>query len=455
MYSYDKQYDLIVIGSGPGGLPAAIAAARKGLKTLLIERSSRLGGLLVSGFSVLGFIDRAGNQVVGGIAQEIIDRLANMGGSPGHFKVPICNSMTPINSSWMRILAFEMCEEAGIDILLYSELMDVQVDNGRVVGVAVFCRGEKLNFKTELVIDATGNGDAAYFAGAKYDIDRESLQPASLPFKLGNIDFEKVLAYLEKEPTAYELPSTFPGITQTVEFFRSNRCFPFMGFSNLIEKARAAGDFDIPRNMIDFAREVYPGHASVNVTRAVNTDSTNTNSMIRAEITCHKQVKTVINFLQKYVPGFEHCYLASLAPELGTRESRRIVGKKRLTEDALKNLDIPEDSIAIAGYNVDIHSANNENMTMRTVRHGIGIPYGCLIPDNVDGMLVSGRVISVDKQIFGMSRVMATCMAVGQAAGTAVALSHLHGIIPAEVDVAELRSLLKNDGAIIDLYELG
>ena len=111
-------YQVIVIGGGPGGLPAAIAAARQGKKTLLIERSAALGGLAISALPLLGFVDRAGNHVLGGIAQEFIDRMAKEDGTIGHIRCPIHNSLTIINPNWFRIIAFEMCREAGVDVML-------------------------------------------------------------------------------------------------------------------------------------------------------------------------------------------------------------------------------------------------------------------------------------------------------------------------------------------------
>lgn len=451
---YNKKYDLIVVGSGPGGVPAAIAAARRGLKVLLVERNAQIGGLLVSGLPILAFLDRSGNTAVKGIAQEIIDRLLEVNGTMGHIPSPLLNSVTHVNAPWMSIILFEMCEkEENLDVLLYAELKEVKVDNGKMKGISVYCRGEEMHFDSNLIIDATGDACVAYKAGAKYekgDADGKGLQPATITFELGNVDYDKLIDYLKDHPEDYKLPDTFPGIEQTLDYFKNHKCYTMMGFSNIVNESRKTGELTIPRNMIDICKQVN-GNAFLNVTRAIDTDVTDFESIINAEFVCHKQVKELVPFMQKYIPGFENAHLVSMIPSIGVRESRRIVGKKQLTLDNIQNLEIPNDTVAMAGYNVDIHSPNSPAMTMITVKHGVGIPYGCLVPESIEGLLMSGRTISVDQSAFAMIRVMATCMAIGQAAGTAMAIAHKRGVLPSNIDVDELRTELKKDDAIIGL----
>lgn len=451
---YNTKYDLIVVGSGAGGFPAAIIAARRGLKVLLVERNAQIGGLLVSGLPILAYLDRAGNTAVKGIGQEIIDRLLEVNGTKGHIPSPLLNSVTHVSAPWMSIILFEMCEqEENLDVLLYAELKEVKVDNGKMKGISVFCRGEEMNFESDLIIDATGDACVAYKAGAKYekgDAEGKGLQPPTITFELGNVDYDKLFDYLREHPEDYKLPDTFPGIEQTLDYFKNNICFTMMGFSNVVNEARRTGELTIPRNMIDICKQV-SGNAFVNVTRSIDTDVTDFESIINAEFVCHKQVKELVPFMQKYIPGFENSHLVSMIPFIGVRESRRIVGKKQLTLDNIKNLEIPEDTVAIAGYNVDIHSPNSAAMHMMTVKHGVGIPYGCLVPESIDGLLMSGRTISVDQSAFAMIRVMSTCLAIGQAAGTAMAIAHKHSVLPSNIDVEELRAELKKDDAIIGL----
>src|SRR5699024_12051927 len=170
-------YDVAVIGGGPGGLPAAIAAARAGARTILVERTAALGGAAASGLGILGFLDRAGNPALGGIAQELVDRLVAVGGSPGHFRCPVHNSITPISPDLLKIVAVQMCQEAGVDILFENELLDVDIDNtGTLRSATVYGKLTKTRIEATVFIDATGDGDLAYLAGVPHTLgqDRKS-----------------------------------------------------------------------------------------------------------------------------------------------------------------------------------------------------------------------------------------------------------------------------------------
>lgn len=452
---YRDKYDLIVVGSGPGGFAAAIAAARKGVSTLLVERNGQVGGLLTSGLPLLAFLDRAGNQVVGGIGQEICDRLKEVDGVNKHLPSPLLNSITSVNAAWMSVVLFEMCEEEkALDVLLNAELDRVIVENGTVKGITVLCKGHRMSFGADVVIDGTGDGHVIYQAGAKYEKGgskhKGGMQSPALCFELSNVDYDKSIAYLEQNPEEYGVPDTFEGMRQNISFLKDNVCFNVMGFYSLVKKAKANGDFNIPRNMIDYCKQL-TGNAFINVTRAVNSDSTDPESMVQAEFLCHRQVKEAYQMIRKYLPGFENCQLVSIMPYTGVRESRRLVGKKKLTLQDVLALHIPEDTVAIAGYNRDTHSPKDGQMHLLAVEHGVGIPYGCLVSENVEGLLAAGRDISTDQDAFAMIRVMPTCLAVGQASGTAAALAVREKCMPSQLNVAELRQELVQDGAIIDL----
>lgn len=454
---YKSKYDVIVVGSGPGGIAAALASARRGVHTLLVERNAHLGGLLTSGLPLLAYRDRAGNQVVGGIGQEICDRLKEVGGANEHLRSPLLNSITHVNQAWMNIILFEMCEEQEfLDVMLYAEMEDVKVVNGAIKGITVFCKGEKYIFDADIVVDGTGDGHVIFKAGAKYlkaEVDGpRGMQSPSLCFELANVDYDKIIAYLEEHPEEYNVPDTFQGFAQNMEHFKEKTCFTVMGFYNLVKQARENGEFNIPRNMIDFGKQL-TGNAFVNVARAVNSDCTDAESMIQAEFTNHRQVKEIIFMMKKYIPGFENCQLASLMPYTGTRESRRLVGKKQMTLQDVLDLSIPEDTIALAGYNMDTHSPKDGQMYLIAVEHGVGIPYGCLVSENVEGLLAAGRDISADQDAFAMIRVMPTCLAIGEAAGVAAALSIQQGCMPSALDVSLLRKELLKNGAILSLPE--
>lgn len=444
-----KEYDVIVIGGGPGGLPAAIASAREGMKTLLIERSSALGGLAISALPLLGFVDRAGNHVLGGIPQEFIDRMAEENGTLGHVPCPIHNSLTIINPHWFRITAFEMCEEAGVDVMLYSELMSVETVDNKIVSVKALCRGEEREYTAKMFIDATGDACLAIRAGAECK-KNEKLQPAALTFTIGNVNRDAFLNYLAEHPESAVLPDTY-GMRQTQEQFFGAKAFTFTGFPELIEKAKLNGDYDLPRDRIIFMTLGEPGLVMVNTTRVNDVDTSKVDDVIHGEFECHRQIKKLMHFFKKYAPGFEDCFLDSISPCLGSRESYRIEGIKTLTSDALDGCQIPDDSITLAGYNVDVHVPHSNLLSLQPVEHAVGVPYGILVSQNISNLLVAGRCASVDGDIYGLTRIMGTAMGMGEAAGTAASLAIQTNSTPAELDVQCLRKKLEDNGVILDL----
>jgi len=448
-----NKYDIIVVGGGPGGIPAAISAARSGKRVLLVEQHAFLGGVAATGLPILAFYDRTGRQVVGGIADELIVRLRKLGASfAGHLRCPIHNSFTPVNPYVLRNVAVEMCVEAGVDLLFSTGIMDVKVANNRVEGVVLFSKGIVYHVDCSVLIDATGDGVAAYLAGALYemgDINYSKLQPVSLIFSLGNVAVDVLLDYIKSHPETFETPATYgEGVEYDLAYFLDNESFYFTGFQEFINQARKNGEFDIPRDRVIFAKQPNLGEIVVNATRMINIDPTDPISLSRAEIEGHRQVQQLVSFFKKYCPGFRDCFLANIASSTYARESRRIVGLKTITKEDITRLHVPEDSIALAGYNVDIHQSG-VGLNLLPAKHAIGISYGCLVSKNIDGLLTSGRCISVEPYPFGLTRAMATCMAIGEAAGTAAALSLQLGVKLSEIDTKKLRSVLQENGAIV------
>ncbi|MBX9451196.1 MAG: FAD-dependent oxidoreductase [Mesorhizobium sp.] len=445
-------YDVVVIGGGPGGLPAAIAAAREGAKTLLVERNGFLGGVAATGLPLLAFYDRTGTQVVGGIGDELVRRLDRVGATfDGAIPCPIHNSITPVNPFWLRIEAAKMCEEAGVDLMFSTEVEDVAVEDSRITGVSLFSRGRKYTAGTKILIDSTGDGTAAYLAGADYEMgqgDDSRVQPVSLVFSLGNVNIDAVLDYIKSHPETFSNPPTY-GVHYTLDYFLDSRSFYFTGFEEFIKIAREKGEFDVPRDRVIFAKQPNSNEVVVNAVRVSDVDPTDPLSMSKAEAVAHRQVETLIKFFRKYCPGFEDCFLANIAAGTYARESRRIVGVKTLQDDAVNEFLVPDDTVALAGYNLDIHTG--VGIVLQPSEHAIGIPYGCLVSRNVDGLLASGRCVSAKPYPLGLIRAMSTCFAIGEAAGTAAAMSVRSNRKLAELDVSELRSRLSENGAIIQV----
>src|SRR5699024_10957293 len=264
---------------GPGGIPAAIASAREGMNTLLVEKNSFLGGVASTGLPLLAFFDREGSQVVGGIGYEIIENLEAIGGSfSGHIPCPLHNSITPVNPFLLRNIVAEMCDEAGVDIFFSANLKDVKVDNGKVESVTIDSKNKEYEMNCEVLIDATGDGTAVFHSGAHYSVgskNNSSLQPVSLVFSVGNVNFDEMLRYLKENPDTFDTPDTYgEGMKYVIEDFTEPTSFYFTGFAEFIEKAKKNGEFDIPRDRIILAKQPNKNEVVINATRVNGVDPT-------------------------------------------------------------------------------------------------------------------------------------------------------------------------------------
>ncbi|GAA3884079.1 FAD-dependent oxidoreductase [Leifsonia kafniensis] len=445
-------YDVAVIGGGPGGIPAALAAARNGARTVLVERSAALGGAAASGLSILGFLDRSGNKALEGIPQEFIDRLAALGGSPGHFPCPVHNSITPVSSDLVKIVAVQMCQEAGVDILFENELLGAEVDeDSRLRAVTVFGKLTTTRIEAKQFIDATGDGDLAYLAGVPFSRGQENtqiMQPSTLVFTVAGHDLDRLYAFLDENPDEMGIKEDYAA-GYDVDFLRTTRGHCFIGLTELVQKAREAGDFSVPRNQFIHIATASEKLLTINTSRVTRIDASDPVELSAGLETGYAQVLEIVSFMRKYVPGFEDVVISQIAPALGIRETRHFIGEFRLTTDNFESEATTEAAIAQSAYNIDIHSGTGEGIELSVIEKPYGIPYGCLVPQGVDGLLLSGRTISVDSTVFASARVMGTCMAVAEAAGTAAAMALSAGGRVRDVSVDALRAQLAEQGAMI------
>ncbi len=448
--------DVVVIGAGPGGLAAAVAAAREGAKVLLAERNGYPGGQLCSGLPFLAFLDRKKRQVIGGIAQEFVDRLKAMGGTEGHVYCPFHLSTTMIHPFYARIIAFQMLAEAGVELLLHCELTAVRKTDGKITSVEVTGKGGTLELSAGIFIDATGDGDLGYMAGAVCDKGQEgshTLQPPTLMFNLGGVDFNRFCDFIEQHPEELPYGLNMHNLREGYDaaFFRSNPSFIFFGMQHLVERLQREGKCPIARDTIIFIRQPIPGEVAVNTIRLLNFDGSDIRDLSRGEMEAHLQILPLIDMFREHVPGFENCYLTSINAGIGVRESRRIRGRKTLHYPDCLRGNVPEDTIALCSYFLDIHSGTGSGTRGIPVEEPFGIPYLCLVSEGVDNLMMAGRDISVDPLAFGATRIMNVCMAVGQAAGTAAAMAAKAHIFPADVETAVLREKLLEQKAILKI----
>lgn len=433
--------DVLVIGGGPAGIAAAVAAARAGVKTCLIERYGFLGGAATAGlvgpFMSCFSLDGK-TKVVGGVFDEILDKLLALDGAvpPTETGAGKCWSsfitaghwgVTPFDSELLKIAADELVAEAGVDVHFHTLFMLPIKAGNTAQGAIVATKSGFVLIKALVVIDASGDADFAARSGVPTHKGRSedgATQPMTLFFLVGNVNDEKV----EKFAARYSADQLF---------------------SDLIRKAQAKGEFSIPRDRVRIYRTPRPGVWRVNMTRLQNLDGTDYRDLTRAEILGRQQVLEVFRFLRKYIPGFESATLLAIAPQVGVRETRRIEGEYVLSHEDLLKGKIFEDAIACGGYPIDVHDPKGTGVHFITTANVYTIPYRCLLPKTIDNLLVAGRCISATHEALGAVRVMPICFATGQAAGTAAACSIKLGVPPRFVEYKHIKDSLLNQKAIL------
>lgn len=448
----EKMYDVIVAGGGTAGIAAAAAAGSMGAKTLLIEKNGHLGGTSVTGIPLLGVFDGNGIQAAGGFVQRFTDRLISEGGAVGHIHGARWSNnghmagdefiLTPFDSETAKYVAQEMVLEAGVDILLHSYITEAVMSGNKVSGITAVGKSGTRKFTSSVVIDATGDADICALAGAQM-LKKERVQNSSILFTVNGVDTERLLQALEQGENVHGWGSWHSRIVSGRKIDSSR--------SSAIHIAGHFVPWDDESTEVTFtAVSVREHEIYLNATRTVNIDGTDADSLTRGEIAERRNIKRLINGLRKNIPGFEKSYVSRTAP-IGIRESRTVIGDYLLQEDdVLQGRDF-SDSIARGAYPSDIHDPKG-GRTQFLFIHGGGsyaIPYRCLLPKGIEGILVAGRTISASQKASGTVRLQGTVMAQGQAAGTAAALACIHGTTPRELSITELQRELKANGAVI------
>ncbi len=457
MKTLQRKYDVVVIGGGPGGIPAAIAASRNGAKVLLVEKNGYLGGNLTIGLPLLGYLDKDGKPVTAGIAQELVDELKKRNSCTDHYTCPMHNSITLYDHEIFKVVAFEMCLNADVEILLHTEIIDTTVENGKIKTVTLFGKGYHIEVEAAVYIDASGDGDMGYMAGATYNMgqkDTGALQPPTLMFTLGNVDTDKTIEFIASDPEQMRLCDTIECDFDkyNAEFFRSNPHHVMVGLRKLFLELKAKGELPVDRDTLIYIKSLLPGEVHINSTRHLGINGSDVLDLTRSEIEGHLQIPKLVETLKKYVPGFENCYITQIYPSMGIRETRRFTGLCELTEEKIMVGDVPEDTVALGSYIIDIHEGNGAGTIVKRIKP-YGIPYGCTVSKDIDNLMFSGRCASLDAVVMSSARVMPTCMAIGEAAGVGAALAVRQNILPSQVDVKEVRNILRNANVILEPAE--
>ena len=441
--------DVLVIGGGNAGCAAALAAARSGARTLLVERYGFLGGTATAAMVGPWMTFHSGSQrIVGGIAQEMVERLVRAGASPGHLPdtSDYVSTITPFDPEVHKALLFEMMRESGVELLLHGYFLRAQVEGGDVTGATIATIAGERSYRAPVVVDATADALVAHSAGVptQQGDERGRVQPATLMFRLSHVDLDELAAYLRANPQ--EMRGSLPPEERTGASLTA-----IAGLGTLWERARADGLVDVPRELVSLFASPYPDEVTVNMTRVVDVDPLDPEDLTRAEVESRLQAMQLLVFFRERVPGFARARLAATGAQVGIRESRRIVGRYTLTaQDVLAGRRF-EDAVARSAYPIDVHNPSGSGTTTKRLPPGESyeIPYRCLLPVHPERLLVAGRCISTSHEALASTRLTPTVMTLGQAAGTAAALACERAVRPSEVDTQELRARLVADGVLL------
>jgi len=444
--------DVVVAGGGAAGIAAALSAARNGANTLLIENNGYLGGISAS-LSWLGFHDNKYRLLCKGLASEFVEDLARMGEASRYVFDPKCASAVSLNPHAWKIVAMRLCRQTGVRLMLQTRIVDTLRDGDRIAGVVVEHKSGRQQIHCKIAIDCTGDGDVAAMGGSQWEKGRTRdglVQAPTLVFRIGGIDRAGFVGACKDKSLGYrEWLLPYPDLwDKMMKRIDTEPVIITGGFAGLIEKARQNGDFDVPQSRLVGVKTHIPDEYLVVSTRVLGLDPIDVDSMTEAYAKVYEQVPVLLNFFRKYMPGCEHAQLREIAPMMGVRESRRIVGDYMLTQEDLVNGRVFEDAVCMGGYHIDIHRPTGTWVDSHNV-DAYTIPLRCLIARGADGLMMAGKCLSATHEAVASTRVIPICIGQGQAAGTAAALAVRQGAGVRSISIGELQSTLERQGAEI------
>ena len=441
--------DVVIVGGGTAGVIAAIAAARNDAKTFLMERKTCLGGMMTSGLltSFGPFHDKK-ELVVGGIPIEVVNRLREWGGLVGNVEKDHFIHFDPELAKF--ILDEMVTQERNLKVLFESCAVDAIVRDKEIKAVIVENKSNRQAIRGKVFVDASGDADVAARAGLSYQKGGKNgeMMPVSLLARVANVDVDSLKEFYEKRPDWAGDRSR----GQTCLGFHK----PTEGLINELEEASKRGELspemeEIRHWFIGLIATPYPREISMNMTGAVYVDGTDASQTTEALIKARKRIMVTFKTIKKYIPGFEKSFIVSFASSLGVRETRRIAGEYVLsTQDVVEGKHF-DDEVAVGSCNMSFHTANGKEVIENRPKPGIsyGIPYRCFFSKKIRNLLVAGRCISATREAIASARTMPTCMAEGQAAGTAAALAVKENLSITEMDIVRLQRTLVAQGVCL------
>lgn len=412
-----KHYDLVVVGGGLTGVAAAVAGAREGMKTLLIEKNGSLGGAMTNNlvYPFMKFMTPVNGEVkilCAGLLTEMRER---------EQKYDASGSITRFRPEYFKLVLDDMICDYGVDVLFHAQVYALETEGRALKSLRAVTNAGEVEFSADFFVDATGDGNLFTMAGCDFQLGRESdglCQPMTTCFRMCGVDVD---LFKEEKPRLQEL----------------------------YKEARERGEIKNPRENILTFSGIGEGVLHFNTTRVVKVDPTDAFGVSRAEMETRRQIHEIVCFLKKNSRAFEHATLISIAAEIGVRESRKLRGEYVLTAEDLLSLKMFDDAVVLANYNIDIHNPAGTGTDIHYFKDGeyYSIPYRSLLPKEYDNLLVAGRCISATHEAQAAVRVMPICACMGEAAGTAAALAKQTGKNVHTVDVQLLRNTLRSYGA--------
>lgn len=422
------KYDVVVAGGGPAGFIAAVAAARQGAKTALIERYGFLGGMATTGYvTPISVFAKDNNLVIGGIPWEFVLRLESMGGA--FIEWPKAN--IDFDIELYKLCCQRMVLEAGVDLYMHSAMIGCEMDGKRITSVIIENKNGLETLEAKRFIDCTGDADLANMAEVPMQENPDGeVQPSSFCFILSGVDTDSELLNKCMYHNGINGPSQCRPVREKLLALK--------------ETHPEIPDFGGPW----FNNVLHKGSVAVNITRrtAVSTDNRN---FTAAECRLREDIFLFASLLKENFPEFKDSYVASTAPQAGVRESRRIKGVHTVTADEYVSGFHYDDSISRGIHPIDMHASKGTKQMRVDLKQPAYVPYRALIAPEYPNLLVAGRCISTDRQALASLRVMASCMGTGQAAGVAAAQSITENRDVQNIDIETLVGTVRKLGAII------
>ncbi len=429
-----KHYGVIVVGSGSAGATAAIAAARSGAKTLVLERLPFLGGTSTAvldtfyGFYTPGTESK---KVVGGISDAVMERLRRHSSWLERPNTHGAGTGVTYHPEYLKVVWEDLVRESGAEVLLNAWVQDVEVSEGRMRSLTVATKLGLRAFTADVFIDASGDADLCHFGGFGYELagDIDPAQTLTTTFKLCNVDVPRRKTISKTEFRALMAAAAESGLYNLPRKEGSDHITPVDHMTATI--------------MTRLPSYFKKGESVVN--------ATDPELLSLAEMEGRKQAIEYIRFLQDKVPGYEKAQLSTFGMQIGVRETRRVYGEYRLTKEEVLSAKQFDDQIGLCGAPIeDHHGGADTAWAYLPDGQCVGIPWGTLIPKGSQNLLMAGRCFSSTHDAHASVRSMAQCMAMGQAVGTAAGMMNRTNKAPQEISVAELQNQLRNDGAILE-----